>query len=414
MFPAATAWLFALAHLRVRVSELLPGFLESSEPNVTGCVPQRAWPTMARLARTRLLNVSRMHADDRRVCPGDRPSILDVADAPGSLCVYRADVPDGFDWLFDMYRHERVMLGRWLERVRTCGPWAAPAAPGAAPRLAAPCEADVVVVASPQLHHHAQHGSTWRWTKCLGSAALARFWREIRAAYFDGWQRPPVVVVNEPYAFDVRANVHLLRELASQPAAFTSRVVVTTSMSSQTLAVRAHFPRSWMDGGEVELRRRECLAARKGPAAARAGGPLLVTLPRTTGVSRAPDWAAPAPGPESVGLRARLRAGHRRALQRHPRPPRAVRQQGDAVRPGPHAPGPRGRRRRVQQAHRLPHLRPRPPVRARDTPGAGLQGRRPGAPVPPAPRRRARPVTLLRGGPRRLRARPHRGRPPGV
>lgn len=293
--------LASVGRLRTVVSELFQDIIPWDSPECTHPVHRervpwltaqdvasRRLPTLQELRGTLLSMAFIFHSPHVR-CAGD-PELVDTRGAPPEFCVYPpspVEVPHKKGKVFSMYDNERLILARWLEE--------APIVDATAERPH--CEADVVVVPSLALHYHATHGLDWTYERCLKNDVSARYWRRVRAAFFEPCATKPLVVVNHPFSWDNPGTLALLKQLALSPHDLQSSVLISTSMSNLPSVVARHFDRRWRDGAEEELLRRELLGAfhtaRHGRVEA-FGGPLLVTVPRSTGISRAVSWLHPA------------------------------------------------------------------------------------------------------------------------
>jgi len=235
----------------------------------------------------------------------DEPRFVPSSLAPPDYCVHTYPHCESirerreYSWTtarpvqFDQNLHERIFLARHLQSARIlCDP-AQPAA----------CDqADIVVVPSPYLHLFAVHGFAYAVPLCASQAMWAPFLTLVRRAYFDGRARPPLIVLNIEQPFDNRGPT-FFDALVEQPRAFQSALLVTNRLSRIGLQKRRKFGRAWVDDGLVELARREALvraqhASLRGVANVGDvdfGGPLLVSVPAATGVSRAVrSWSSPA------------------------------------------------------------------------------------------------------------------------
>jgi len=198
-------------------------------------------------------------------------------------------------YAFEQYDSELHAMRRWLQVGEICDhglshPFGAP---GTNP---VPCNADVLVFPSLWLHDYLMHGRGWNVAECMGRAAH-RFLDRMVKVWRNAGSRATVVLV-ETLPFNLVTERQLLRALTRLPPQLV-RLVIGCSMSNLPITMqqvyREHYG-GWQPGAARELGRREALAGRArageaiAPLAAEVGGPVLVTLPYTVGVSHPPDW----------------------------------------------------------------------------------------------------------------------------
>lgn len=197
---------------------------------------------------------------------------------------------------FEQYDSERIIMARWLRLpdVHVCDHGISTVDGIPARPVVRPCNGDVLIVPSLWLHDFALHGRSWAPITCLGTtvgpylARLRLLYDRVRA---QGTR--PVLVIVETFPLNVKVLQRLLKRIHELSRELSSRIVIGATGSNINAQVRRHFAKwapDWREGAAEELRRREMAVALGVPI--NVSAPLIVSLPYSIGVSRAPDWHA--------------------------------------------------------------------------------------------------------------------------